>query len=176
METTLLKPPRTGLEVFEMLPEGTSCQLINDNIIMSPAPTSSHQETIINISTEIKIFLKKENMGRLFISPIDVYLNETNVYQPDIVFILKENEQIIEEKGIVGVPDLIIEVLSRKTAEYDKGEKKETYLKCGVKEYWIVDPKTKQCNGFKSVSEAFVDIGEYNGEIKFHLMNLVIKF
>ena len=41
---TYIKPPRTGMEAFELMPEGTLCQLINDILIMSPAPTPSHQD------------------------------------------------------------------------------------------------------------------------------------
>ena len=42
---TYIKPPRTGMEAFELMPEGTFCQLINDVIIMSPALTTSHALT-----------------------------------------------------------------------------------------------------------------------------------
>ncbi|MEJ7681201.1 MAG: hypothetical protein WKG06_25820 [Segetibacter sp.] len=40
---TYVKPPRSGMEAFELMPEGTLCQLINDVLIMSPAPTPKHQ-------------------------------------------------------------------------------------------------------------------------------------
>ncbi len=39
---TYIKPPRTGIEAFELMPEGTLCQLINDVLVMSPAPTTPH--------------------------------------------------------------------------------------------------------------------------------------
>lgn len=42
---TFVRPPRTGMEAFELLPEGTHCQLINDVIVMSPAPTTPHFRT-----------------------------------------------------------------------------------------------------------------------------------
>lgn len=46
---TYVTPPRTGMEAFELMPEGTRCQLINDAIIMSPAPTTAHARVLSKI-------------------------------------------------------------------------------------------------------------------------------
>lgn len=174
--TKYVLPPRTGLEVFEMLPEGTNCELINDLLIMPPPPTTRHQDIVSDIYYEIKKFLKKKKAGRVFFSPVAVYLDEKNVFEPDIVFVLKENEHIIQDKGIVGVPDLIIEVLSNATEKYDKGEKKEKYLKSGVKEYWLVDQYTKECMGYRKKKTGAEEFRKSKEEIKFDLLNLTIKF
>ena len=58
---------------------------------------------------------------------------------PDLVFIKKTNEDIIKEKAIEGVPELVIEVLST-NREHDLHYKKSLYEPFGVQEYWIVDP------------------------------------
>lgn len=68
-------------------------------------------------------------------------INETNVFQPDILFISTENAKIITQKNVTGPPDLVIEILSPSTGYYDLTEKKDVYAEFGVKEYWIVDPK-----------------------------------
>jgi len=68
-----------------------------------------------------------------------VYLNEENVFQPDMLFISNENKGMVKDR-IFGAPDLVVEVLCPSTAYYDWEEKKEIYAKYGVKEYWIINP------------------------------------
>jgi len=79
---TYIRPPRTGLEAFELMPEGTLCQLINDTIVISPAPTTPHQELLDEIYYQLKKYVKTNNAGKTFFAPVDVYLNEKNIYQP----------------------------------------------------------------------------------------------
>ncbi len=87
--------------------------------------------------------MKTNSVGEVLYAPVDVVINETNVFQPDILFVSNENSKIITQKNVTGPPDLVIEILSPSTGYYDLTEKKEIYAEFGVKEYWIVDPKKK---------------------------------
>jgi Uma2 family endonuclease len=172
-----VKPPRTGMEAFELMPEGTLCQLINDVIIMSPAPTPDHQSVSGIIYEEISRLVKTKKLGKVFYSPIDVYLNDKNVFQPDIVFISKERSEIIDwNRGIMGAPDLVVEVLSKGSQKYDLNDKKVGYETSGVKEYWVVDPKTKWCEGFILQNGAYKSLGEGNSQLTIQMFNLPISF
>jgi Uma2 family endonuclease len=174
---TMLHPPRTGLEVFEMLPAGTLCQLINNNIIMSPAATPSHQMLLDKLFSSIKRKVLANDLGTVFFSPIDVYLNNSNVYQPDIAYVAKARLGIINwDKGIMDAPDLAIEVLSKGNKKYDKVDKKKVYEQCGVKEYWLVDYKTKWCEGFELVDGKFVSLGTTTGRVHIKLLDVVFSF
>lgn len=174
---TYTKPPRTGMEAFEMMPEGTLCQLINDVIVMSPAPTPDHQSIAGIIYEEVSRLVKVEKLGKVFYSPIDVYLNDKNVVQPDIVFVSSSRAHIIDwNKGIIGVPDLIIEILSPGNRKFDLNDKKEVYEVAGVNEYWIVDPKTKWCEGFVLQDDSYKSLGERNAELTIQMFNLSITF
>ncbi|HXL56567.1 MAG TPA: Uma2 family endonuclease, partial [Chitinophagaceae bacterium] len=147
----VLNPPRTMFEVFESLPEGTLCQLINNNLVMSPAPSDPHQKILMRISSKLFDYVDTHQLGEVRVAPYDVYFNKRNVYQPDIVFIANENIKNIQEKGLFGAPDLVIEILSPKTAKYDLEDKRDVYERYGVKEYWAVDPASKQVYFFKLV-------------------------
>jgi len=110
---------------------------------MSPAPSIFHQKISKRIFQILYKNIENDQKGEVFYSPVDVYLDEENVFQPDLVVVLKDSKAKIEEKGIIGAPDVVIEVLSPSSAYHDLIEKKEVYQKYGVKEYWIVDPKRK---------------------------------
>ncbi len=137
---TMVKPPRTGMEAFKLMPEGTLCQLINDVLIMSPAPTPRRPHFSKQIVKAIERLVEMKDLGEVFFSPIDVYLNETNVFQPDIVFISKEKLPIINwNKEIMGAPQLVVEILSKGNKNIDLNKKK-IYEQFGVNEFWLIDP------------------------------------
>jgi Uma2 family endonuclease len=173
---TVLNPPRTMFEVFKSLPEGTLCQLINNNLVMSPTPTDPHQKILMDISAQLFFYVSKNQLGEVRVAPYDVYFNRKNVYQPDIVFVAKENINKIKEDGLHGAPDLVIEILSPPTAKYDLEDKKDVYERYGVKEYWAVDPVSKQVYFFKLVKDEYVEAETKNAVIKSSLLKTEIKF
>ncbi len=116
-------------------------ELIEGILIKKQAPSPLHQNVVVSISHAFKSLTLAKNNGFSYVSLIDVYFDKYSNTQPDVLFILKDREFIIDPlQGIVGAPDLIVEVLSPSTAKLDKVDKKALYLKFGVKEYWIVDP------------------------------------
>lgn len=135
------------------LPEGAPYQLIEGELIMSPSPLTEHQIISKNLELVIYTHVKKYNLGLALDAPIDVYLNSKNAFQPDIIFISNENKDIIKKHGIDGSPDLVIEILSPSNSYYDVRVKKEVYEKSGVREYLIVDPKTRTIDAYGRTEE-----------------------
>ena len=126
---------------YKKLPEGSPYQLIEGELVMSPVPKPIHQIVSGNLFEALRKFLKDK--GILLYAPVDVYLDEENAFQPDLLFISEERKDILKEDGVYGAPDLVVEILSPSTAYYDLRKKKEVYERTGVKEYWIVDPEMK---------------------------------
>jgi Uma2 family endonuclease len=156
---TLLHPPRSLMEVFDMLPEGTLAELINNRLYMSPAPLSSHQKVLFKIAERLVTHVESKLAGEVIIAPFDVRLDETrNAVQPDVTLILKSNPNQIINGRYSGVPELVVEVLSPGNKDHDLITKKDLYEKFGVKEYWIVDPETKLALGFSLVENKFIKI------------------
>lgn len=86
MTTTILHThPRTILQVFENLPEGTRCEVINNTLIMSPAPSDTHQKVLGKIFNKLFMYAEDKHLGEVRICPYDVYLDEENIFQPDLV-------------------------------------------------------------------------------------------
>ncbi|CAA9892949.1 conserved hypothetical protein [Candidatus Methylobacter favarea] len=119
-------------------PDDERLELIAGQIFdMSPAPSIKHQ----NITGEFYSQLKQKLKGKScvpFIAPVDVVLSANDVVQPDVLVVC--NPDKITEKNIQGAPDLIVEVLSPRTALKDLREKKLLYERSGVQEYVIIDP------------------------------------
>lgn len=88
-------------------------------------------------------FVKGRGLGKVFYAPVDVVFDDDEVFQPDIVFIKSERQDIVSKNTIQGVPDLIVEIISPSSAFYDTVEKKEIYRKYGVKEYWLIFPEER---------------------------------
>lgn len=175
---SLKTPPRTIMEVFHMLPEGTLAELINGSIYMSPAPTPKHQRIIGKLYRIISNHIEKSNSGELLLAPCDVYFdNHSNAVQPDIIFISIEKSYIVnEDSSVLGVPDFIIEILSKGNSDHDLVTKKELYEKFGVKEYWVVNPDTKETIGFNLINNKFVELGRFKAKINSTMFNSEFEF
>jgi Uma2 family endonuclease len=120
-------------------------ELINGELVKKQSPTIGHQNISDNILISMKTYARKKQLGKVFSAPLDTVLDDGNSYQPDIIFVKKDRCHILDEKEevVIGAPDLVVEILSKSTALYDRGEKKDIYEKYGVREYWLVNPKSK---------------------------------
>jgi Uma2 family endonuclease len=178
MNIVIENPPRTIMEVYEMLPEGTLAELIDNQIYMSPAPLFKHQWTIQSIFIELNKIVQNTGTGSIVLAPFDIKLDpDRNSVQPDIVVILNSNpNQISAEGRYAGVPDLLIEVLSPGNREQDLVTKKDLYEKFGVQEYWVVDPETNLALGFALKDKRYIKISEEIGKIASELLNANFNF
>ncbi len=140
---TNIKQKQWTYQEYCQLTDDKSYEIIEGELIEMPSPTPEHQIILNNLLTELNIHLRKNKLGRLIPSPIDVKFDEINTVQPDIVYIAKENESIIQKKAIIGSPDLLVEILSPNNPERDTESKFAVYQKHKVKEYWLVDPVSK---------------------------------
>lgn len=150
MTTTISQKTRHTYEDYLNTPDDKRYELIDGKLVMTPSPISYHQWISKNIAFEIEKFARETGAGMLFLAPCDVFLDNENVLQPDILFISKERAGVIGRKNIQGAPDLVVEILSESTAYND------LYAKFGVREYWIVDPDGKTVEIHSLKNGAFV--------------------
>ncbi len=154
---TLEKKQLYTYEDYAKLPEGAPYQLIGGELVMTPSPIPYHQRISKRIEFLIYEFAeKKKGLGEVLDAPVDVYFEEKETFQPDILFILKDRLNIVGEKKIEAAPDLIVEILSPSTAYYDLRHKKDVYARHGVKEYWIVDPIEKSIEIYENKEGEFI--------------------
>ncbi|MDO4230236.1 MAG: Uma2 family endonuclease [Capnocytophaga sp.] len=112
---------------------------------MSPAPSRKHQEIAGNLYSEINILFKNQKC-KLYFAPFDVRIPRESkedkeiftVVQPDLCVICDESK--LDDRGCIGAPDLVIEILSPGNSKREMKDKFKLYEEAGVLEYWIVDP------------------------------------
>ena len=116
-------------------------ELLDGELIIMPAPSIAHQHVAMKLGTRLDTFAEEGNLGVVYSAPTDVVLSETDVVQPDLLFISLERAHRITPANIQGAPDLIVEIRSDSSAERDETLKRQLYAEYGVEEYWLVDPE-----------------------------------
>ena len=118
-------------------------ELIDGELCVTPSPGSSHQAVVIRLATRLQLHAE-EHGGVASVSPHDVYFDESNVVQPDVLFIVAGHADRIEDPFVRGAPDVVVEVSSPSTRHRELVRKRELYARFGVPEYWYVDRDTEE--------------------------------
>jgi len=123
--------------------------------LMTPAPSRRHQELSVSLTLQIGNFLLHKKC-KLYHAPSDVRFPKDNknkddklvytVLQPDIFVVCDLSK--LDDRGCLGAPDMIIEIVSPKNSKRDLKDKFEIYQQFGVREYWIVNPNDENVNVF----------------------------
>ena len=165
MATSIIEKKRYTYDDYLKTPDDKRYELIEGELYMTPSPITNHQRISGRIDFELRKFVLENDCGEIFYAPYDVYFDDENVVQPDILFISKDRLNIIGDKNLQGAPDLVIEILSESNAYRDLIQKKKLYARFGVKEYWIVVPgeKTIDIHILKDKTyQLYKTLGEYD--------------
>ena len=152
MNTRTFPKPFTYDDYIALPDDGKSYEIIEGDLSMTPAPSPRHQAVQLRLGSLLLAFLDKHSLGRVFVSPIDLVLSMVDVVQPDLLFVSQSRLNIIAEKNIVGIPNLIIEILSSSSITRDQKEKLNLYQRYGLPEYWIVDPDSQTVEVYLSAA------------------------
>ena len=133
-------------EDYDNLPENVRAELIDGQIYYMAAPSRIHQKILMFLSKTIANYIdSKDGSCEVYPAPFAVKLFEDDdktVVEPDISVICDPNK--LTERGCTGAPDWIVEIVSPSTSSHDYIRKLNLYAKAGVKEYWIIDPRTEK--------------------------------
>ena len=154
-------------------PEDVRYELIDGvAYLMSPAPSRVHQEIVGELYGQIRNALQG-NPCRVYVAPFDVRLPKRGeadadvdtVVQPDVLVVCDPGK--LDERGMRGAPDWVIEVLSPATAGHDQTVKLAAYERAGVSEVWLVHPTDQVVTVYEQVAGGFgrPAISEMRGEL-----------
>lgn len=143
--------------------DGRRHEIIDGEHYVNPSPAPRHQIIAFNIELRMGMFLLKNPIGQMMHAPLDIVLTDTDIVQPDIIYISRERLKLIGPKNIGGTPELVVEILST-NRRYDEITKKRLYERTGVREYWIVDPELDTIKVYRRSGNAFVRVAELSAE------------
>lgn len=146
---------RFTYEDYALLPEDRRYEVIDGELVVTPAPTPFHQVVLGRFWRLVGDHVEAHRLGTVLLAPCDVVLSRYDVLQPDILYISAERRPIIGDKYVGPAPDLVVEVLSPSTAERDRTAKAKRYATLGVREMWLVDPDAKTMEVLLNAGEGF---------------------
>ena len=118
-------------------------ELLDGELVLVASPNRDHQTVVMELGFQMHAFVKENDLGWVYSAPFDVLFTDTDVVQPDLMFVSREREHILTPANVQGAPDLIVEVLSPSSSTRDWRAKRELYATHGVPEYWIIDPTNR---------------------------------
>ena len=133
---------RYTYEDYLSIPEDPSHrhEIIDGDLYVTPTPRFRHQQVVMSIARIVANLCVEHGLGEVVGSPITVHLLDDRVMEPDVTFVRAGRLSIIGSDGqLHGPPDLVVEVLSPSSRDYDRSLKRKRYLASDVPELWIVD-------------------------------------
>lgn len=141
---------------YRLLPaDGRVWELIDGDFHVNPAPASFHQVVSRRLQFALMAQLEVPGTGDVFNAPTDLILSDTSVVQPDLVVFAAEKRGMVTARGIEGVPDLVVEILSPSNRLYDQVLKRGLYERHRVPTYWLVDPSLCMVDVFQLTDGAY---------------------
>jgi Uma2 family endonuclease len=134
-------PKTTGLTYadLEAFPEDNfRRELIDGELIVTAAPSTRHQDVVLELGSRLLAYAK-EHGGKAYVAPTDVFFSDTNVVEPDVLFVRRDHVERVEKKFVRSGPDLVVEVSSPSTRRLELVRKLNLHARFGVPEYWYVD-------------------------------------
>jgi Uma2 family endonuclease len=140
-----VEPILTVADLDAMPDDDNRYELIEGELFVSRAPGLNHQRILSNLLVAIRTYLDRHPIGEVVPGP-GVIFSEISAVIPDLLFMSYENrDRIVLADRIKGAPDLVIEILSpgAENSRRDRIAKRRLYGKYAVREYWLVDPETR---------------------------------
>lgn len=139
---TRIRAKLTGADYMKLTPpshRGVRYQLIEGELVKMAGASQSHQRFIGELFFSMRLQIELGSNGEIYLPPFDVYVDEHNTFQPDLLFVSARRREILGERGVTGSPDLVVEVLSESTRQRDLNVKLPVYARNGVREAWLAD-------------------------------------
>ena len=147
----------TAQDFLDWLEPGTQADLIDGEVFMHSPVSTRHADLLNFLDRLLGSYVDRHELGRLYREVVAVRLSGRNVFLPDLAFYRSSRLEAVKPTHLEGAPDLVVEVLSPRTAERDVGPKFAEYEQHGVGEYWVLDPETLAHRFYRRDGEELVE-------------------
>ncbi|MBM4186385.1 MAG: Uma2 family endonuclease [Gemmatimonadetes bacterium] len=131
-------------QVLALPDDGKRYELVDGELLVSSSPRFHHQLAISVLYDRIRPYLARHSLGLILTSPADLDLRSGQLLQPDLFVVSTGPNPPIQDWSQLGIPALVIEVLSPSTARQDRITKRRRYQRSGVPACWLVDLDARQ--------------------------------
>jgi len=153
-------------EYLNLPDDGKRYEIADGVLLLTPSSTGSHQDTIGEVCFYLRSHIKLAGLGLVIQAPFIVELSAKDVFQPDIFVVMNAHLDRVQEKKVVGAPDLVVEVSTSGTAAFDRLTRYDTYEYTGVLEYWILNLERRTVEVFVLEGDEYHSLGVFHGEQK----------
>lgn len=155
MAMATMVPRYTAAEVRAFDHPRLRFEVIRGELFVSPSgPGQRHQEAVAELFYQLRGYLERHPIGRVFLGPFEVEFTEDSATQPDLLVILNDRLNRLTEALVQGAPSLAIEVISYSSKRTDRLQKRQLYMEEGVEDYWIVDTEQRLIERWRPGAEA----------------------
>ncbi|MDM8528748.1 Uma2 family endonuclease [Anaerolineales bacterium HSG24] len=158
MTATQTKPTVEKINYEQFLQQymGYHAEWINGEVIVFMAASSKHQNLVMWLSAILHIFVETCSLGLILPAPFNMKMARIRRgREPDILFVTKARQHLIQYAHLAGPADLAIEIISPESAERDRVTKFREYETAGVKEYWLIDPETEDIEFYQLTATGY---------------------
>ena len=160
----------TAQDFLEWLDPGKHADLIDGEITMHSPVTLRHAQLLNFVDHLVRSFVEERDLGQVFREVVAVRLSSRNVFLPDLAYYHLDRLHRLRDAVIDGAPNLVVEVLSPRTADRDVGVKFVEYEQHGVDEYWVLDPETLAHRFYAREGELLVEFAHNHPTIASHVL------
>lgn len=140
--------------------EDTRLELIDGVMVMHSPANVGHEDVFAFLLWLIRGYVVPRKLGRVFGSRTPMVLEEERRFEPDLLFIRNENLARLGDVELQGPADLVIEILSPATRDYDLGEKRRAYVEGRVPELCFIDPAAKLVLVDRPAGQRILELGK----------------
>ena len=151
MTASITEAPITGEQRIKMSYEeylawpdqGTLAEWVDGEVVVLMPPKTTHQEIIGLLFHLVALYVDLLHLGRVIVAPFEMRIHpDGNAREPDLLFVADEHMDRLTDTRLAGPADLAIEVISDESIHRDRVDKFYEYQEGGVREYWIIDPRS----------------------------------
>ena len=163
-ETENSLPRMTFEEFLQFGGEDRWAEWIDGEVIIMYSASTRHQEIVGFLQTIMRIYSETHNLGRVFSAPYAMKLSkERRGREPDLLFVSREKNHLIEPTFLNGAADLVVEVISPESIGRDRGEKFVEYESAGVREYWLIDYERNRAEFYELATDGLYRLANTDG-------------
>jgi Uma2 family endonuclease len=164
------RPPASDVKLtyddFVHFPDdGQRHEIIDGEHYVTAAPNTKHQRVSMNLSGLLWGLVRGHELGEVFAAPFDVLLSDSDVVEPDLVYVSKNRRaDVLTAAHARGAPDIVVEIGSPSTRKRDEIIKRRLYERYGVAEYWVVDPELDEIKVYRLIDGRYTRTAELSLE------------